>query len=370
MFLKEKIKIEFNQVYRTFRYHLFFWLAALSFYVFITGNMKLFINYFNLLSVDSVYTNIALVAIFISVLFTFLDSIFSDRIMRFSPIRAVVLLRSLFYLAIAFFILFLAGNKNIAWQELKDYKIFIAKMPELKIDQIRFLVFFYFTCVINNTYKNMYKKIGIGIFFKWFFGSLNKPREEKRIFMFIDMKSSTTIAENLEHKKFSRLVQDVFNDMSMIYNYHGEIYQYLGDGAIISWDVKNGVKNMNCIRSFFAFTRVIERRKRYYTRKYGDVPKFKAGLHVGKTMVLQVGSIRRDISYNGDVVNTTARIESKCNEYRKELLISGVLYEYFHDSDNSDFLFKEVDSSAALKGKKKKVEIYFVRQKTTSKKRK
>ncbi len=369
MFLKEKIKIEFNQVYRTFRYHLFFWIASLAFYVFITGNKKLFINYFNLLSVDSIYTNVALVAVAISVLFTFFDSIFSDRVMRFSPIRAIILLRSFLYFGIAFLILYLAGNKSISWEEIKNYKILISKMPKMGIDQIRFLVFFYFTCIINNTYKNVVKKIGIGNFFKWFFGSLNKPREEKRIFMFIDMKSSTTIAENLGHQKFSRLVQDVFNDMSMIYNYHGEVYQYLGDGAIVSWGVKNGVKNMNCIRSFFAFTRLIERRKRYYTRRYGDVPKFKAGMHVGDSMVLQVGSIRRDISYNGDVVNTTARIESKCNEYRKDLLISGVLFEYFNDQEKSDFLFKEVDSSAALKGKKKKVEIYFVRPKATTKKK-
>ncbi|MDY6917239.1 MAG: hypothetical protein SVP26_04730, partial [Chloroflexota bacterium] len=35
-----------------------------------------------------------------------------------------------------------------------------------------------------------------------------------------------------------------------------------------------------------------------------------------KVMVLQVGQIRRDISYNGDTLNTAARIESMCNEYR------------------------------------------------------
>ncbi len=369
MFLREKIKIWFNQLFRAFRYHLLFWNASLFFYVFITGNEKLFVNYFNLLSVDSIYTNTVFLAIGVSVLFTFLDTIFSDRIMRLSPIRAVVFLRSLLYFVIGFLILYLAGNKNITWEDVKNYKLLISKMPKFGIDQIRFLVFFLFTCIINNTYKQMFKKIGIGNFFNWFFGRMDKPREEKRIFMFIDMKSSTTIAESLGHEKFSRLVQDVFNDMSMIYNYQGEIYQYLGDGAIISWDVRHGVKDMNCIRSFFAFVRVIERRSRYYTRRYGDVPKFKAGLHVGKTMVLQVGSIRRDISYNGDTVNTTARIESMCNFYKKDLLISGVLYEYLDDKEKAEFTIKEVDNSAIkLKGKKKSILIYSVRPKAIRKK--
>ncbi len=369
MFLREKIKIGFSQLYRNFRYHVLFWNISLFFYVFITGNEKLFVNYFNLLSIDSIYSNTVFLALAISLLFTFMDTVFSDRIMRLSPIRAVVFLRSLLYFVVAFLILYLAGNKNISLEDIRNYELLMSKMPKVGIDEVRFLVSFCFMCIVNSTYKQMYKKIGIGNFFSWFFGRLDKPREEKRVFMFIDMKSSTTIAESLGHEKFSRLVQDVFNDMSMIYNYQGEIYQYLGDGAIISWDVRHGVRNLNCLRSFFAFVRVIEGRSRYYTRKYGDVPKFKAGLHVGKTMVLQVGSIRRDISYNGDTVNTTARIESMCNFYKKDLLISGVLYEYLDDKEKSEFLIKEVDNSAIkLKGKKKSILIYSVKPKVIRKK--
>ena len=213
----------------------------------------------------------------------------------------------------------------------------------------------------------MYKKIGVGHFFNWFFGRLNKPREEKKIFMFIDMKSSTTRAEQLGHQKFSRLVQDVFNDMSVLYNYGGEIYNYLGDGAVVTWDEGKGLRNNNCIRAFYAFLRVIERRSRYYNWRYGEKPGFKAGLHIGKVMVLQVGSIRRDISYNGDTINTAARIESKCNDYKQDLLISGVLYEALEDKD--DFNFKELDS-IILKGKKQKVQIYQVKQKAPSKRKK
>ncbi len=319
-----------------------------------------------MLSVDSIYANILLLSAAITALFTLLDMFFSDRIMRFSPIRTMIFLRSLLYFALAFVILFLAGNKNINLASIKDYETVLAHMPPIGLNQIRFLVYFYITCIINNSLRAMYKKIGVSNFFNWFFGRLNKPREEKKIFMFIDMKSSTTIAENLKHEKFSRLVQDVFNDMSMIYNYHGEIYQYLGDGAIISWDVKKGIRNSNCIKAFFAFLRVIERRSRYYKRKYGDVPKFKAGLHVGKTMVLQVGSIRRDISYNGDTINTAARIESMCNEYKQDLLISGVLYEYL--DDKKIFNYKEV-GNIKLKGKKRGVLIYQVKPKLTKRKK-
>ncbi|TLX76492.1 adenylate/guanylate cyclase domain-containing protein [Labilibacter sediminis] len=360
MFLREKIKIWFTQVFKTFRYHLLFWNASLFFFVFISGNQSFFINYFNLLSVDSIYTNTVFLSVAITVLFTFLDMIFSDRIMRFSPVRSMVFLRSLLYFALAFVILYLAANQSLNIKTIVDVESFLKYVPDWEIEQMRFMAYFYVSCIINNTFKEMYKKIGVGNFFNWFFGRLNKPREEKKIFMFIDMKASTRLAEQLGHERFSRLVQDVFNDMSVLYNYHGEIYQYLGDGAIVSWDVRKGVSNNNCLKSFYAFLRVIERRQRYYTRKYGEVPAFKAGLHVGKTMVLQVGSIRRDISYNGDTINTAARIESMCNEYKQNLLISGVLYEALEDS--SEFNLKEV-GNIKLKGKQRGVVIYQVKQK-------
>jgi len=287
--------------------------------------------------------------------------------MRFSPFRSMVFLRSLFYFFIAFVILYLADNKSLNINLIVDFQSFLKYAPRWQIDQVRFMVYFYAACIANHTFKEMYKKIGVGNFFNWFFGRLNKPREEKKIFMFVDMKASTRRAEQLGHERFSRLVQDVFNEMSVLYNYHGEIYQYLGDGAIVSWDVKKGTRNNNCIKAFYAFLRVIERRSKYYNRKYGEVPKFKAGVHVGKTMVLQVGSIRKDISYNGDTINTTARIESMCNEYKQNLLISGVLYESL--DDKGEFNLKEV-GNIKLKGKQRGVLIYQVKQKVKNARKK
>jgi adenylate cyclase len=87
------------------------------------------------------------------------------------------------------------------------------------------------------------------------------------------------------------------------------------------------------------------------------VPAFKAGAHAGKVMVLQVGQVRREISYNGDTINTAARIEAKCNEYKKELLISGDLYELL--SNRKGFTFRNA-GNIKLDGKKQGVEIYKV----------
>ena len=46
--------------------------------------------------------------------------------------------------------------------------------------------------------------LGSGIFYNYSFGKYFKPRKEIRIFMFLDMKSSTTIAEKMGHEKYFR----------------------------------------------------------------------------------------------------------------------------------------------------------------------
>ncbi|WP_066631134.1 adenylate/guanylate cyclase domain-containing protein [Labilibacter marinus] len=368
MFLREKLKIWFSQLFKALRYHFLYWNSALFLFWFLTGDASFFVNYFELLTIESIYANVVFAALSISILFTILDMLFSDRIMRYSPIRTMVFFRSLFYFAVALVLVMLAANKNLQIKTIVDYPSFVKYVPEFTIKHIRFFTYFYLACVGNSTFKEMYKKIGVGNFFNWFFGRLNKPKEEKKIFMFIDMKASTTRAEQLGHQKFSRLVQDVFNDMSVLYNYHGEIYNYLGDGAVVTFNEGSGLRNNNCLRAFFAFLRVIERRSRYYRRKYGEVPKFKAGLHIGKVMVLQVGSIRRDISYNGDAINTAARIESMCGEKKQDLLISGVLYEALEDKD--EFTIKALPDPIKLKGKRRPMEIHFVKQKRTAKKKK
>lgn len=360
MFLFEKLKIWINSIVRTYLYHLLFWTAALFFFIFLTGNSALFINYFNILLKDDPYMSAFLLAVFIATLFTFLDSLFSDKLMRFLPLLPLLFLRSLLHFSLALLIIFLAANKDITLVALKDYMVFVERFPELNMAFVRFMVYFYLSCIFDNIFKDVFRKIASGNFYGWFFGFLKKPREKKRIFMFVDMKSSVKNAEQLGHKKFSYMVQDVFNDLAVVDNYQGAIYQYLGDGAIVSWDVKEGIRNNNCLKAFFAFQKVIQRRKIFYNMRYGMVPEFKAGLHVGDVMVLQVGSIRRDISYNGDTLNTTARIESMCNEYKQSLLISGVLYETL--KNQKEFNFKEV-GNIKLKGKTKGVQVYGARAK-------
>ncbi|MCB0570241.1 MAG: adenylate/guanylate cyclase domain-containing protein [Phaeodactylibacter sp.] len=174
-------------------------------------------------------------------------------------------------------------------------------------------------------------KFGSGVLWKFITGKYYLPRQEERIFMFLDLKSSTTIAEKIGSRHFFELLREIFRDITEpIIDSLGEIYQYVGDEVIITWTVDNGMKDNNCLDCFFRIEKLIEEKSAYYLKQYGHVPFFKAGLHLGEATVGEIGIIKKDIVFSGDVLNTAARIQGECNHYQVGLLASSELMQHLH----------------------------------------
>ena len=107
----------------------------------------------------------------------------------------------------------------------------------------------------------------------------------------------------------------------------GEIYQYVGDEIVVSWPETKGLQNNDCIRCFIKINETINSNREEYLKRFGFVPEFKAGLHLGEVTTGEIGTLKKDIIYTGDVLNTSARIQALCNQYRARVLISEALKE-------------------------------------------
>lgn len=220
----------------------------------------------------------------------------------------------------------------------------------------------YFSVVMSliSFFRAIDQKFGPGVLWNMLLGKYHKPQEEERIFMFLDLKSSTTIAEKLGHLKFSRFIQDCFFDLNEIIKpFQAEIYQYVGDEAVLTWLTPRGLANNNCLELYFAYRDRLERKRDYYLEEYGEVPVFKAGLHYGKVMVAEVGVVKKEIAFHGDVLNTTARIQGQCNHYKEQLLISQNLLSHLQlpAKWNSASL-----GAIQLKGKMEEVAVWAVQE--------
>lgn len=202
-------------------------------------------------------------------------------------------------------------------------------------------------------------KYGPGVFRDFLLGKYFHPTREERIFMFLDLRNSTTIAETLGEEKYFDFIKEVFKDATPgIIASRGEIYQYVGDEIIVSWKMDRGTKNANCIRSFFEVQTTLRRQTSSYKKKFGVSPEFKAGLHYGYVMAGELGVVKRDISFSGDVLNTTARIQGKCNELGVNILFSKHLLDKLSLSISA-FQPKEI-GSMLLRGKQQEMVLYTV----------
>lgn len=223
---------------------------------------------------------------------------------------------------------------------------------------VSLIIYLGIVSLLINYIRLISNKFGPNMHWNMVFGKYHEPKEEELIFMFLDLKSSTTIAEKLGHIRFSSFLQDYFRDLSrLVVSYRAQIYQYVGDEAVITWTFRGGLSKNNCIRFFYAFERRISRKKKYYNRKYGFEPAFKASLNVGTVTVAEVGEYKSEIAYHGDVVNTASRLQEQCNKFGKKLLVSEHLYQYL---ENKTSLRGEFIDRVILKGKEKPLNIYSV----------
>jgi len=200
-------------------------------------------------------------------------------------------------------------------------------------------------------------KFGPGLWWDFIRGKYHSPSSEKRIFMCVDIKSSTTLAEKLGNEKYYCLLRDFFADItdSILLN-KGEVYQYVGDEIIVSWKMEQGIENNHCLRCYFDMQKAINGKQEKYTERYGLVPRFKAGLHYGEVTAGEIGIIKRDLTFSGDVLNTTARIQGECNAHEVSILSSNRLLELLSPKN-----FRSIGIGAIpLRGKRTEVELSTV----------
>ena len=207
---------------------------------------------------------------------------------------------------------------------------------------------------------NINRLLGQKALIRLLIGLYHKPVKGKRIFMFIDLAASTSIAEEIGDTRFHSFLNDFFFDATRpIVECKGEIYKYVGDEIIVSWTMKKGIRENSCLECYFQIEDRIRERRGEYERAYGVSPRFSAGLHCGSVVIGEMGDYKREVAFLGDVVNTTSRIQSECKARSRCLIISGDLKNEIPAEQMTAYTFESL-GSITLRGKKREVELFSV----------
>lgn len=167
-----------------------------------------------------------------------------------------------------------------------------------------------------------------GFFLNMLLGTYSSPRTEKRTIMFIDLKDSTPISEQLGHEKYFLFIRDfIYTISNAALQCGGDIYQYVGDEVIVTWP-KAEENNMKCIQTLILARKAINKRLNYFKQEYGIVPEFRAGIHLGEITVGEIGVVKKDLAMSGEAMNTTARIRSACSELNQKYIVSEDYFDF------------------------------------------
>ncbi len=279
----------------------------------------------------------------------------NSRVFEFtSPMSfsAAIFVKSLIYLgviaipvcAVGFFFGLVGG---LTMADFRDW-VFSA-------DLVVQLVIIYGIHLVVIFVRHLNKLLGPGTLVRYISGKYHKPSVEQRVFMFLDLKSSTTLAEAMGEERYYAFLNACFRDMTEpILERSAEIYQYVGDEVILTWPLDAGMRDANCIRVFVEILAQMHSRREYYMREYGHVPEFKAGIHFGDVIAAEIGDIKKEISYYGDVLNTAARIQAKCNELGHLLIATQELVAAL---ELPRFVKPEALGAVALRGKSEATEL-------------
>lgn len=136
------------------------------------------------------------------------------------------------------------------------------------------------------------------------------PVEENRFVLFVDIAGSTGLAERLGGVGIHRLLDRTFRLLTLaVVDYRGEVLDYVGDEVIVTWRENSGAIDCRPLRCFMAMRDELARASGQLQREFGVVPRIRGSLHFGPVIVGEIGDIKRAIVFNGDVMNTAARLE-------------------------------------------------------------
>jgi len=161
-------------------------------------------------------------------------------------------------------------------------------------------------------------------------GRYHSPVEEDRFVLFVDIAGSTGLAERLGGVCIHRFLDRTFRLLTVaVEDYRGEVLSYVGDEVIVTWRERSGVVDCRPLRCFVAMRDELTRASGQFDREFGAVPRIRGSLHFGPVIIGEIGDVKRAIVFNGDVMNTAARLEELSRTVDGGFLASRAAMERF-----------------------------------------
>lgn len=188
-------------------------------------------------------------------------------------------------------------------------------------------------------------------------GGVDMTGQSKRLTVFFcDLQDFSNVAEQMNPKQLTLLLNEYFDVMTEILFRHGAtIDKYIGDSIMAFWGapVDQSDHAERAVLSSFQMQAAIQKLSASFIKKGWPGPTMGIGINTGLMNVGNMGSKYR-VAYTviGDAVNLAARIESLTRQYSIPTLVSEST-----KNECSNIVFRQIDT-VQVKGKYNTTRIY------------
>jgi adenylate cyclase len=208
----------------------------------------------------------------------------------------------------------------------------IAGLP-LEMSSRRFWSSFIYSTILSvamNLGLGISNIIGPRALLNFVTGRYHSPVEEDRFVLFVDIAGSTGLAERLGGVGIHRLLDRTFRLLTLsVVDYRGEVLNYVGDEVIVTWRESTGAIDCRPLRCFMAMRDELAEASSQLQREFGVTLRIRGSLHFGPVIIGEIGDVKRAIVFNGDVMNTAARLEELSRTVDGGFLASRAAMERF-----------------------------------------
>ena len=190
--------------------------------------------------------------------------------------------------------------------------------------------------------------------------------DERRLvtILFSDIVQSTALAEKLDPEEWHRIITQLHQRVGeIIYKYHGQVIQYLGDGLLAlfgaqepsEFDAENAVRAAIEIQHKMKEASASESNADSALNLDASALTLRIGIHTGLVMLGELGAEHKEFTASGDAMNIAARLQSAAPP--GSVLISHDTYRYVRGVFDVT-----LQPLLALKGKSDAMQTYLVRR--------
>lgn len=168
--------------------------------------------------------------------------------------------------------------------------------------------------------------VGPGVMSRLLAGRYARPVREERLYLLLDLKGSTALAERLGDEAAHAFISRLFFDLDRpIVEHGGRVEGYVGDELIACWRPEDGLRDGAVLHAYAGIREVLRRNGPAYRRAFGAPAGIRVSLHLGPVVTGECGDSRLVILSIGDTLNTAARMLDVARAEDSDAVISGPL---------------------------------------------